>query len=84
MAKLAALATFAKVAGLLAELLPVGGGINAGTVRNRTRHVGEHIARLRPAGASDSETDAVTRRSSSGLMAAICTAGITGPNANLM
>jgi len=36
-AKFAALAPFAKVANLLAELLPVGGAVNAGTVRNRTR-----------------------------------------------
>jgi hypothetical protein len=39
-AKFAALAPFAKVAGLLAELLPRGGAINAGTVRNRARRVG--------------------------------------------
>jgi hypothetical protein len=59
-AKFAALAPFGKVADLLAELLPVGGAINAGTVRNRTRRVGERIARLRPAGAPDPEIDAVT------------------------
>ena len=59
-AKFAALAPFGKVADLLAELLPVGGGVNAGTVRNRTRRVGERIARLRPAGAPDPEIDAVT------------------------
>ena len=52
-AKFAALAPFAKVADLLAELLPVGGAVNAGTVRNRTRRVGERIARLRPEGAAD-------------------------------
>jgi len=46
-AKFAALAPFAKVADLLAELLPVGRAINAGTVRNRTRRVGERIARVR-------------------------------------
>ncbi|WP_292533992.1 hypothetical protein [Methylocystis sp.] len=34
-AKFGALAPFAKVAHLLAELLPVGGAVNAGTVRNR-------------------------------------------------
>ena len=59
-AKFAALAPFGKVADLLAELLPVGGAVNAGTVRNRTRRVGERIARLRPAGAPDPEIDAVT------------------------
>ncbi len=59
-AKFAALAPFAKVADLLAELLPVGGAINAGTVRNRTRRVGERIARLRPGGAADPDIDAVT------------------------
>jgi hypothetical protein len=59
-AKFAALAPFARVADLLAELLPVGGAVNAGTVRNRARRVGEHIARLRPAGAPDPEIDAVT------------------------
>ena len=58
-AKFAALASFGKVADLLAELLPVGGAVNAGTVRNRTRPVGERIARLRPDGASDPEIDAV-------------------------
>jgi hypothetical protein len=36
-AKFAALAPFAKVADLLSELLPLGGAINAGTVRNRIR-----------------------------------------------
>jgi hypothetical protein len=59
-ATLAALASFAKVADLLAELLPVGGAINGGTVRNRTRRVGEHIARLRPEGVADPDIDAVT------------------------
>ena len=59
-AKFAALAPFAKVADLLAELLPVGGAVNAGTVRNRTRRVGERIARLRPEGAADPDIDAVT------------------------
>jgi hypothetical protein len=52
-AKFAALAPFAKVADLLSELLPVGGAVNAGTVRNRNRRVGERIARLSPAGAPD-------------------------------
>jgi hypothetical protein len=59
-AKFAAIVPFGKVADLLAELLPVGGAVNAGTVRNRTRRVGERIARLRPAGAPDPEIDAVT------------------------
>lgn len=59
-AKFAALAPFAKVADLLAELLPVGGAVNAGTVRNRTRRVGERIAWLRPEGAADPDIDAVT------------------------
>ena len=58
--KFAALAPFAKVADLLAELLPVGGAVNAGTVRNRTRRVGERMARLHPAGAPDPDIDAVT------------------------
>lgn len=43
-AKFAALAPFAKVADVLAELLPVGGAVNAGTVRNRTRRIGERMA----------------------------------------
>ncbi len=60
-AKFAALAPFGKVADLLAELLPVGGAVNAGTMRNRTRRVGDRVARLRPAGAPDPEIDAVTR-----------------------
>ena len=59
-AKFATLAPFAKIADLLAELLPVGGAINGGTVRNRTRRVGERIARLRPEGAADPDVDAVT------------------------
>ena len=59
-AKFAALAPFAKVADLLSELLPVGGAVNAGTVRNRTRRVGEQIARLPPEGAADPDIDAVT------------------------
>jgi hypothetical protein len=59
-AKFAALAPFARAAALLAELLPVGGAVNAGTVRNRTRRVGERMARLRPAGTPDPDIDAVT------------------------
>lgn len=43
---------------LLAELLPVGGAVNAGTVRNRIRRVGACIARLRPTGAPDPESAA--------------------------
>ena len=66
-AKFAALAPFGKVADFLADLLPVGGAVNAGTVRNRTRRVGERIARLRPAGAADPEIDAVTPAAVIGL-----------------
>ena len=49
-AKFAALAPFGKVADLLAELLPVGGAVNAGTVRNRTCRAGEHIVNRRGSG----------------------------------
>jgi hypothetical protein len=42
-ARYAALAPFGQVAALLAELLPIGGVANAGTVRNRTRRVGEEV-----------------------------------------
>jgi hypothetical protein len=63
----AALAPFAKIAELLAELLHVGGAVNAGTVRNRTRRVGERIARLRPASGADPEIDAVTPAAVIGL-----------------
>ena len=42
-ARYAALAPFGKVAALLSELLPIGGAANAGTVRNRTRRVGEAV-----------------------------------------
>ncbi len=59
-AKFAARAPFGKVAEFLAELLPIGGAVNAGTVRNRTRRVGERIARLRPAEAANPDVDAVT------------------------
>ena len=59
-AKFAVLAPFAKVADLIDELLPVSGAVNARTVRNRTRRVGERLARLRPVGAADPEIDAVT------------------------
>jgi len=44
-ARYAALAPFGKVASLLSELLPIGGAQNAGTVRNRTRRVGETVVR---------------------------------------
>lgn len=59
-AKFGALAPFAKMADLLAELLPVSGAVNACTVRNRTRRVDERIARLHPEGAADPDIDAVT------------------------
>jgi hypothetical protein len=59
-AKFAAVAPFARAAGLLAELLPIGGAINAGTVRNRARRVGAQIARLPPVGAPFPEVDATT------------------------
>ncbi|MDB5243472.1 MAG: hypothetical protein JWP57_4097 [Spirosoma sp.] len=42
-ARYAALVPFAKVAALLAELLPMSGAQNAGTVRNRTLRVGTKI-----------------------------------------
>ena len=42
-ARYAALAPFGKVAILLSELLPISGAQNAGTVRNRTRRVGETV-----------------------------------------
>ena len=42
-ARYAALAPFAKVATLLAELLPINGVQNAGTVRNRTLRVGKAV-----------------------------------------
>src|SRR3954451_1882777 len=44
-ARYAALAPFGKVAVLLSELLPISGAQNAGTVRNRTRRVGEKVVR---------------------------------------
>jgi transposase-like protein len=44
-ARYAALAPFGKVAALLSELLPMSGAQNAGTVRNRTRRVGETVVR---------------------------------------
>jgi hypothetical protein len=47
-AQFAALAPFGKVAAFLAELLPVSCAVDAGAVRNRTRRVGERIARLGP------------------------------------
>ena len=39
------MAPFGKVAVLLSELLPISGAQNAGTVRNRTRRVGETVVR---------------------------------------
>jgi hypothetical protein len=42
-ARYAALARFGKVAVLLSELLAISGAQNAGTVRNRTRRVGENV-----------------------------------------
>ena len=42
-ARYAALAPFGKVAALLSELLPMSGAQNAGTIRNRTRRVGEKV-----------------------------------------
>jgi hypothetical protein len=44
-ARYAALAPFGRVAGLLSELLPISGAQNVGTVRNRTRRVGEKVVR---------------------------------------
>jgi hypothetical protein len=44
-ARFAALVPFGKVAVLLSELLPTSGAQNAGTVRNRTRRVGEKVVR---------------------------------------
>ena len=44
-ARYAALVPFGKVAVLLSELLPTSGAQNAGTVRNRTRRVGEKVLR---------------------------------------
>jgi hypothetical protein len=48
-AKFAALAPFARVADMLSELLPIGGAVNAGTVRNRTLRVGMKITKVAPA-----------------------------------
>src|SRR5215207_6799616 len=42
------MAPFGKVAGLLSELLPIGGAQNAGTVRNRTLRVGQEVVPLGP------------------------------------
>jgi hypothetical protein len=47
-------------ADFFAELLPIGGAVNARTVRYRARRVGESIARLRTDGAPDPEINAVT------------------------
>ena len=59
-AKFAALAPFARVADLLAELLPVGGTANAGTVRNRTMCVGATIAGFTPSDSMPREAGADT------------------------
>ena len=59
-AKFAALAPFARIAALLSGLLPIGGAVNAGTVQNRTVHVGATVAKLTPAGTQMLEPDAVT------------------------
>src|SRR4051794_8307590 len=45
MARHAALVPFGKAAALLSELLPIARVGNAGTVRNRTRRVGEAVVR---------------------------------------
>ena len=42
-ARYAALMPFGKAASLLAELLPISGAVNAGTVRNRTMRVGQDV-----------------------------------------
>jgi hypothetical protein len=47
-ARYAALVPFGKVADLLSELLPVSGALNAGTVRNRTKRVGEAVVLCSP------------------------------------
>ena len=52
-ARYAALAPFGKVAALLSELLPIGGAANAGTVRNRTRRVGEDVVQPHAAEAAN-------------------------------
>ena len=66
-AKFAALTPFARVATLLSELLPIGGAVNAGTVRNRTVRVGATVAKLTPAGTQMLEPDAVTPAAIVGL-----------------
>jgi hypothetical protein len=54
-ARYAALVPFGKVAVLLSELLPTSGAQNAGTVRNKTRRVGEKV--VRPARHRDGDAD---------------------------
>jgi hypothetical protein len=49
-ARYAALVPFGKVATLLAELLPVSGAQNAGTVRNRTLRVGQEVVQQHSTG----------------------------------
>jgi hypothetical protein len=47
-ARYAALLPFGKAASLLTELLPIGGAVNAGTVRNRTMRVGQDVVPPHP------------------------------------
>jgi hypothetical protein len=56
----AALVPFARVGDLFAEILPVSGAANAGTVRNRIMFVGATIATLTAADAPPLEPDAIT------------------------
>ena len=48
-ARYAALASFGRVAALLAELLPLSGARHASTVRNRTLRVGAEVVRAHAA-----------------------------------
>ena len=59
-AKFAALAPFARVATLLSDLLPIGGAVNAGTVRNRAVRVGATVAKLTTTGTQMLRPDAAT------------------------
>jgi hypothetical protein len=47
-ARYAALMPFGKAASLLAELLPISGAVNAGTVRNRTMRLGQNVVPPHP------------------------------------
>ena len=60
-ARYAALAPFGKVAVLLSELLPISGAQNAGTVRNRTRRVGEKVVRQHATETATADHDAAGR-----------------------